>query len=163
MTTSSSGINIQNPESARPGGSRVPGGDMVRELLRRAQEFVLLSICSLKTFLLSFHTEADKHPKMPQGPRRSLAEAIPSAVMTLQAASFPTRMPLPLILARLPQLPRLFTPYIVTTDQVVVRHLTFWRNGFQVEDGELMRYDDPEHAAILAEINSGYVLLLFQT
>ncbi|EDQ99699.1 uncharacterized protein LACBIDRAFT_241285, partial [Laccaria bicolor S238N-H82] len=33
--------------------------------------------------------------------------------------------------------------------------LTFWRNGFQVEDGELMRYDDPEHAAILAEINSG--------
>ena len=77
--------------------------------------------------------------------------------MTLQAASFPTQMLLPLILARLPQFPRLFTPYIVTTDQVVVRHLTFWRNGFQVEDGELMRYDDPEHAAILAEINSGYV------
>ena len=83
--------------------------------------------------------------------------------MTLQAASFPTQMLPPLILARLPQLPRLFIPYIVTTDQVVVRHLTFWRNGFQVEDGELMRYDDPEHAAILAEINSGYVLLPCQT
>jgi UBX domain-containing protein 1 len=38
---------------------------------------------------------------------------------------------------------------------VIIRHLTFWRNGFQVEDGELMRYDDPGHARILAEINSG--------
>jgi len=37
----------------------------------------------------------------------------------------------------------------------VIRRLTFWRNGFQVEDGELMRYDDPEHARVLAEINSG--------
>jgi len=39
--------------------------------------------------------------------------------------------------------------------ETAIRHLTFWRNGFQVEDGELMRYDDPEHARILAEINSG--------
>ncbi len=36
-----------------------------------------------------------------------------------------------------------------------IRHLTFWRNGFQVEDGEFMRYDDPEHAELLAEIHSG--------
>jgi len=39
--------------------------------------------------------------------------------------------------------------------EVAIRQLTFWRNGFQVEDGELMTYDDPEHARILAEINSG--------
>lgn len=36
-----------------------------------------------------------------------------------------------------------------------VRHLTFWREGFSVEDGELMRYDDPENEHILSEINSG--------
>ncbi|EDR00170.1 uncharacterized protein LACBIDRAFT_314730 [Laccaria bicolor S238N-H82] len=42
-------------------------------------------------------------------------------------------------------------------DQAVVRHLTFWRNGFQVEDGELMWYDDPENTAILEAINAGYV------
>jgi UBX domain-containing protein 1 len=56
MTPSFSGINIQNPDSARPGGSRVPGGDMVRELLRRAQEFVLLFIfISLNSLFILSH------------------------------------------------------------------------------------------------------------
>ncbi|KAI0340463.1 SEP-domain-containing protein [Trametopsis cervina] len=36
-----------------------------------------------------------------------------------------------------------------------IRRLTFWRNGFNIEDGELMHYDDPVHAAILEEINTG--------
>jgi UBX domain-containing protein 1 len=36
-----------------------------------------------------------------------------------------------------------------------IRHLTFWRDGFSVEDGPLMRYDDPNNAQILEEINSG--------
>lgn len=42
-------------------------------------------------------------------------------------------------------------------EETAIRHLVFWRNGFQVEDGELKRYDDPEQAQILAEINAGYV------
>ncbi|KAJ7675594.1 SEP domain-containing protein, partial [Mycena polygramma] len=33
--------------------------------------------------------------------------------------------------------------------------LTFWRQGFTVEDGPLMRYDDPQHADVLAAIHSG--------
>lgn len=41
----------------------------------------------------------------------------------------------------------------------VVRHLTFWRDGFTVEEGELMRYDDPDSAAILEQIQSGYVYI----
>lgn len=36
-----------------------------------------------------------------------------------------------------------------------IRRLTFWRDGFSIEDGELMRYDNPEHARILEEINTG--------
>lgn len=40
-------------------------------------------------------------------------------------------------------------------EETAIRRLTFWRDGFQVEDGELMRYDDPQHEKILAEINSG--------
>lgn len=39
--------------------------------------------------------------------------------------------------------------------ETAVRRLTFWRDGFTVEDGELMRYDDPQNAQILAEINTG--------
>jgi len=40
-------------------------------------------------------------------------------------------------------------------EETAIRHLTFWRDGFQVEDGELMRYDDPAQAQVLAEINAG--------
>jgi len=36
-----------------------------------------------------------------------------------------------------------------------IRNLTFWKDGFSIEDGELMRYDNPQHAQILDEINSG--------
>ncbi|KAJ7186541.1 hypothetical protein C8R46DRAFT_980802, partial [Mycena filopes] len=36
-----------------------------------------------------------------------------------------------------------------------IRHLTFWRSGFSIEDGSLMRYDDPESAAILRAIEGG--------
>ena len=41
-------------------------------------------------------------------------------------------------------------------EETAIRHLTFWRDGFTVEDGELMRYDDPANERILSEINSGY-------
>ncbi|RXW20492.1 hypothetical protein EST38_g5365 [Candolleomyces aberdarensis] len=40
-------------------------------------------------------------------------------------------------------------------EEIVTRHITLWRQGFQIEDGELRRYDEPENAAILAQINSG--------
>jgi hypothetical protein len=40
-----------------------------------------------------------------------------------------------------------------------IRHLTFWRDGFSVEDGELMRYDDPDNSKILDEINAGFVFI----
>ena len=45
-------------------------------------------------------------------------------------------------------------------EETAIRHLTFWRDGFTVEDGELMRYDDPANEQILAEINSGCAFLL---
>ncbi|CAO3596419.1 unnamed protein product [Absidia cylindrospora] len=37
----------------------------------------------------------------------------------------------------------------------VTRHLTFWRNGYSVDDGPLLRYDDPANSAMLNAINSG--------
>lgn len=40
-------------------------------------------------------------------------------------------------------------------EEVVVRHLTFWRDGFSIEDGELRRYDDPLSKAVLDAINNG--------
>lgn len=41
-----------------------------------------------------------------------------------------------------------------------IRRITFWREGFSVDQddvvGELRRYDDPENAQYLREINEGY-------
>ncbi|KAJ3093048.1 hypothetical protein HK100_006782, partial [Physocladia obscura] len=37
----------------------------------------------------------------------------------------------------------------------VTRRLTFWQNGFTIEDGPLMRFDDPQNQEALQLINSG--------
>lgn len=42
--------------------------------------------------------------------------------------------------------------------QQVTRQLTFWRNGFSIGDGPLLRYDDPANEFALNAINSGYVI-----
>ncbi|KAJ3063087.1 hypothetical protein HDU98_001055 [Podochytrium sp. JEL0797] len=39
--------------------------------------------------------------------------------------------------------------------ETVIRHLTFWQNGFTVEHGPLMTYEDPANQEILQAINSG--------
>ena len=38
-----------------------------------------------------------------------------------------------------------------------IRQITFWRDGFSIEDGELLRYDNPENENILTQINTGCV------
>ncbi|KAJ7627000.1 hypothetical protein FB45DRAFT_920470 [Roridomyces roridus] len=42
-------------------------------------------------------------------------------------------------------------------DKPAIRHITFWRNGFNVDvgAGQLMRYDDLANARILEQINAG--------
>ena len=39
-------------------------------------------------------------------------------------------------------------------EEVAVRHLTFWQDGFSIDDGDLMRYE--EHRELLAAIQAGY-------
>ncbi|KIY66496.1 SEP-domain-containing protein [Cylindrobasidium torrendii FP15055 ss-10] len=109
-----SGLSVQNPDSQ---ASRIPGGDMVRDLLRRAAEH--------------------GPPVERAGPQRfngggySLGgEEVESTFIPDPNATDPSQEP-------------------------AIRHLTFWREGFTVEDGELMRYDDPANEEILAEINLG--------
>jgi hypothetical protein len=41
------------------------------------------------------------------------------------------------------------------TEERAIRHLTFWRDGFSIEDGPLLRYDDPENDATLKAIDQG--------
>ncbi|CAG8637820.1 6980_t:CDS:10 [Cetraspora pellucida] len=46
-------------------------------------------------------------------------------------------------------------PSTTEPPRTVVRHLTFWRDGFSVEDGPLMAYDDPANEEFLKAINNG--------
>jgi UBX domain-containing protein 1 len=45
-------------------------------------------------------------------------------------------------------------------EEVAIRHLTFWKDGFSIEDGELRRYDEPGNKMLLEAINLGSVFLL---
>ncbi|WVF65744.1 hypothetical protein IAT40_000476 [Kwoniella sp. CBS 6097] len=40
-------------------------------------------------------------------------------------------------------------------DNVQTRRLTFWRNGFSIEDGPLLSYEDPQNQQLLQAIESG--------
>ncbi|KAG2211217.1 hypothetical protein INT47_006337 [Mucor saturninus] len=46
-------------------------------------------------------------------------------------------------------------PALVQETEPVTRHLTFWRNGFSVDDGPLYLYTDPANQEMLMAINSG--------
>ncbi len=46
--------------------------------------------------------------------------------------------------------------------EIVTRFLTFWRNGFSVDDGPLLSYDDPANKHILEAIHQGCVYCGFQ-
>ena len=45
--------------------------------------------------------------------------------------------------------------HFFSISEEVVRHLYLWRDGFSVEDGPFMRYDDRENQHILEQIHAG--------
>ena len=40
-------------------------------------------------------------------------------------------------------------------EEVQIRRLTFWRNGFSIEDGPLLPYDTPENKELLEAVHAG--------
>ncbi|KAJ3809007.1 hypothetical protein EV368DRAFT_87747 [Lentinula lateritia] len=112
-----SGISVQNPD--RPGGrgerDTVPGGNMVRDLLRRAAEGGVPAPVE------------EASSSFAGGGHRLGSDEVESS----------------------------YVPDPSQHREPTIRHLTFWRDGFAVEDGPLMRYDDPANESVLAEIHSG--------
>ncbi|KAF8953673.1 hypothetical protein BDZ97DRAFT_1871242 [Flammula alnicola] len=112
-----SGISIENPDRQRA----IPGGNMVRDLLRRAAQAgppVETPARPSGAFTGGGHTLGSDEVESSYIPDPSAEEG--------------------------------------EEEETAIRHLTIWRDGFQVEDGELRRYDDPAQAQILAEINAGH-------
>ncbi|KAJ1597365.1 hypothetical protein NDA14_005790 [Ustilago hordei] len=143
-----SALSVENPEARRRRNQ--PGGDMVQEILRRAAE------------------EGKKHPELAKaqsssssnslaftGRGRTIndsAESEPSAGTTSMPGGFASD---PAASAR----DNSGNGGDNEDGEVAIRNLTFWEDGFSIEDGELMRFDDPAHAQTLAAINAGHAPL----
>ncbi|KAG6826516.1 hypothetical protein H0H92_015509 [Tricholoma furcatifolium] len=109
-----SGLSIQNPDHQ----SRMPGGDVVRDLLRRAAE-------------AGPARDAPPQSNTFRGGGHRLGSD------EVEATYIPD-------------------PDAIPEDETpAIRNLTFWSDGFSLEDGPLMRYDNPEHAQILAQLRAG--------
>lgn len=151
-----SGISVENPD-------RRSGNNVVRDILRKAAEYVHLSLSIYVELIPRRRAGATPQPpSAPSGPFSGPAYTLgsdevdssyipdPSAP---QGNTFPTgNFGSPTDHTHIP------VPGDPAADQdVATRHITFWRDGFSVEDGPLMRYDEPANSQLLDEINTGYV------
>lgn len=149
-----SALSVENPEARRRRNQ--PGGDLVQEILRRAAE------------------EGKKHPEeaaaaagsKSKAPSSSSSFAFTGRGRTINDVADPTpsaSTSIPGSFGGRPGAPVSACQEDDDEDdsegEVAIRNLTFWEDGFSVEDGELMRYDDPAHAQTLAAINSGHAPL----
>ncbi|KAH0580409.1 UBX domain-containing protein 1 [Termitomyces sp. J132] len=109
-----SGLSIQNPDNS----SRMPGGDVVRDILRRAAE-----------------AGPPRDVSSRSGPFRGGGHTLGSD--EVESTYIPD-------------------PDAIHEDEApAVRNLTLWSDGFTIEDGPLMDYDNPGDAALLEQIRSG--------
>ncbi|CBQ73286.1 related to SHP1-potential regulatory subunit for Glc7p [Sporisorium reilianum SRZ2] len=150
-----SALSVENPEARRRRDQT--GGDLVQEILRRAAEEGKrhpeeLAAAGAKS---SGSRSAASSSLAFTGRGRTINDAAdpePSSSTTSMPGSFGNR-----------------TGAGNANDEedddedgegeVAIRNLTFWQDGFSIEDGELLRYDDPAHAQTLAAINSGHAPL----
>ncbi|THH09956.1 hypothetical protein EW145_g1665 [Phellinidium pouzarii] len=115
-----SGLAVQNPDHRQS----IPGGNTVRDLLRKA-------------------AEAGPPPIVPDNlePRSAFSgsgNTLGSDVVESQVVPDPTALPAQPAAA-----------------EGVIRLLTLWRDGFNIENGPLLHYDDPHNAELLRLINQG--------
>ncbi|KAJ7820315.1 hypothetical protein B0H14DRAFT_1344671 [Mycena olivaceomarginata] len=119
-----SALSVENPDAPRNRNrSNVPGGDLVRGLLRRAAEAGAAPILPAGS--------STSGPIFSGGGHTLGSDDIPSTFVPDPNAPAPDALPR----AR--------------------RLIIFWRDGFTVEDSRLMRYDNPEDAALLSALNEG--------
>ncbi|SPO23793.1 related to SHP1 - potential regulatory subunit for Glc7p [Ustilago trichophora] len=150
-----SALSVENPEARRRRNQ--PGGDLVQEILRRAAE------------------EGKRHPEelaaAAAGPKSSGKPSASSSFAfagrgrtindSSDAESSSNTSSMPGSFNNRPGASADNDEDEEEGDdgEVAIRNLTFWEDGFSIEDGDLMRYDDPAHAQTLAAINSGHAPL----
>lgn len=134
-----SGLNVQNPE--RP----PPSNNTVRDILRKAARYGTI-YSPFTHILFTVLLSLSRAPRAPEeATPSSRGSAFSGPGHTLGSDDVESQF-----------IPDPNAPAAGEGEQEsAVRHLTFWRDGFSIEDGPLMRYDNPENQRILDAINSG--------
>ncbi|KAJ3566502.1 hypothetical protein NP233_g6969 [Leucocoprinus birnbaumii] len=118
-----SGISVQNPNRQADNGQfSAGGGDLVRELLRRAKE----------------GGAAPQEQQVAGGFRVFSGGGHTLGSDEVESTFIPD-----------PNAP------VEEEEEVVTRTITLWQDGFQIEDGELFRFDDPNNASVIEDLNAG--------
>jgi len=163
-----SGISIENPDR----GAR-SGNNVVRDILRKAAEYVSKSLIRFLALLhLSLPSRAGQAPQAPQAPSGPFSGPAYTLGSDESGSSYIPDPNAPqgtysILLTGGFWTSRTHTPHpgapgeLGDDQEVATRHITFWREGFSVEDGPLMKYDDPANSQLLDEINTGYVAFIF--
>ena len=129
-----SALSVENPEAQAR--RNVPGGDLVNEILKKAAQRGAPST--------EQPAAASSSSRAFAGQGRSINDPAPAS-----ASEAPQALP------SIASVPGAYGDEHDDNDEPVIRNLTFWEDGFSIEDGPLMRYDDPANAETLQAINSG--------
>jgi len=111
-----SGISVQNPNAAPPGGG------LVRDILRQATEGGRAAL---------------PEPRRAPGPFSGSGHTLGSDEVESTFVPDPDAVDGD------------------DEDEIAVRHLHLWSDGFSIEDGPLMRYDEPGNQELLRSIQQG--------
>jgi UBX domain-containing protein 1 len=136
-----SGISVQNP--GRGGGGPVAGGDIVRNLLRQAAAGGMAA-----------PPQPQERPRAFFGGGHVLGSEDTESSFVPDPNAKPEEEDGQLSFLRTDHTSAHIhnSPFL----EVAIRHITLWRNGFQIgHDGELRTYDDPQNSALLQAINDG--------
>ncbi|KAF7361118.1 SEP-domain-containing protein [Mycena sanguinolenta] len=148
-----SGISVENPDAPsrrnrerERAAVRAPAGapEMVRDLLRRAAECVFSFPSHFSPTLPNSLTGAA--PLLPDPASSSEFTIFSGGGHTLGSDDIPSTF--------VPD-PNAVPEVRPSRPPPVRRLLTLWREGVTIEDGPLMRYDDPANAEVLKALNEG--------
>lgn len=130
-----SGLNVENPELNQRG----PGRSIVDDILSRAATSSHAGVPSSETSFVGLHGTPKNNAFTGRG-------------FSIGGATVGDEKEDP---ARPYDSSTAHNNEVMDDEEPAVRNLTFWQDGFSVEDGPLHRYDDPANQTILEAINSG--------
>ncbi|KAI7964356.1 hypothetical protein MJO29_004783 [Puccinia striiformis f. sp. tritici] len=151
-----SGLNVQDPNQQSSGKA----GGIVADILKKAKELAKMAGSAPPSSTANATTS--RSAPFFQGSAQTLgSDQVPSRPVVPEPASRPARQKV--FRTALP-VPGNFGSDLEDDDdedenheeeEEVEKHLTFWKDGFSIEDGPLMSYDDPNNKEILDAINHG--------